>query len=87
MAKNYPLISGYRRKPNKDKDGGKNYGKPCVICGAGTCGELWVQYSYMRGEDETVRVCADHWKIGNDLIIEKMFEQESASANLINQQE
>jgi len=57
MNKKYPVVSGYRRKPKKDMDGSKNYGKPCVFCGVGTCGEVWVQMSYMRGEDETARVC------------------------------
>ena len=72
MAKNYPLISGNRRKPNKDKDGSKNYGKPCVICGVGTCGEKWLQLSWMRGEDETIRVCAEHWKTNEALILENI---------------
>lgn len=70
MAKKYPLIDGYRRKPKKELDGGKNYGKPCVICGAGTCGEKWVQVSFMRGEDETVRVCAEHWNAQESEILE-----------------
>ena len=33
MAKNYPRIVGHRRKPQGDRDGSKNYGKPCVVCG------------------------------------------------------
>ena len=45
--KNYPLINGFRRRPNKKFDGSKNYGKPCVICGTGTIGEMWVQVSFM----------------------------------------
>ena len=73
MSKNYPIISGYRRKPKKDLDGSKNYGKPCVFCGKGTCGELWVQTSYMRGEDETIRVCADDWGRPNDEAIKAAF--------------
>ncbi len=70
VSKNYPRIVGHRRKPHADRDGGKNYGKPCVICGIGTCGEKWVQVSYMRGEDETARVCAEHWKESDEFIIE-----------------
>ena len=81
MPKKYPRISGTRRGPNKDRDGEKNYGKPCVVCGAGTCGEKWVQFSYMRGEDETVRVCAEHWKLPDSEIIEKMFEWHAAHAD------
>jgi len=70
MSKKYPLVSGYRRRPKKEMDGNKHYGKPCVFCGTGTCGEKWVQVSYMRGEDETVRVCADCWSSTGDEIIE-----------------
>ncbi len=70
MSKNYPFVFGYRRKPKKDMDGSKNYGKPCVFCGVGTCGEMLVQMSYMRGEDETARVCAEHWKKTGDEILQ-----------------
>jgi len=76
MSKNYPLVNGHRRQPDKDRDGGKNYGKPCVVCGVGTCGEKWVQVSYMRGDDGTVRVCAKHWNMDARTIIEKMYEWE-----------
>ena len=69
MAKNYPLIDGYRRKPNRNNDGMRNYGKPCVVCGKGTIGEKWVQVSYMRGEDETARVCAEHWNFSDEDIL------------------
>jgi len=69
--KNYPLIDEFRRRPNKKFDGSKNYGKPCVICGTGTIGEMWGQVSFMRGDDETVRVCAEHWKTDHETIIEK----------------
>ncbi|HHL35191.1 MAG TPA: hypothetical protein ENJ30_12580 [Desulfobulbaceae bacterium] len=69
MEKTYPRIVGYRRRPKADKDGGKGYGKPCVMCGKNTCGEKWVQYSYMRGDDETVRVCAEHWKVPDEEIL------------------
>lgn len=71
--KQYPLIRDIKRKPDKDKDGSKNYGKPCVICGVSTCGEKWVQFSFMRGEDEPIRVCAEHWKTPNDEIIKAGF--------------
>ena len=77
QSKTYPRIEGRRRLPKKDLDGSKNYGKPCVVCGVNTCGEKWVQYSYMRGEDETVRVCADHWKCSDDEIIKAMHEDKS----------
>jgi len=69
----YPKISGYRRKPKKENDGGKNYGKPCVFCTVGTVGEKWVQVSYMRGEDEIARVCADHWKAPSETILAAWF--------------
>ena len=69
MANKYPRIQGYRRKPVKEKDGGTNYGKPCVICGIGTCGEKWVQVSFMRGDDELIRVCAEDWKVPDEILI------------------
>lgn len=79
MAKEYPRIVGHRRTPNKERDGDKNYGKPCVVCLAGTCGEKWVQFSYMRGDDEAVRVCSAHWNWSDADIIEKMYEYHSAN--------
>ena len=63
MSKSYPCIDGHRRKPDAERDGEKNYGKPCVVCGKGTCGEKWVQVSWMRGDDELIRVCHEHWKV------------------------
>ncbi len=72
--KDYPLISGSRRRPDPKKDGKKNYGKPCIFCGAGTCGEKWVQFSYMRGDDEVIRVCNEHWKIPDNETILQMYE-------------
>jgi len=72
MSKDYPLISGSRRQPNADRDGGKEYGKPCIVCGIGTIGEKFVQISWFRGEDETVRVCADHWKLSDSVILKSM---------------
>ena len=75
-SKNYPLINGWRRRPDKERDGSKNYGKSCIVCGTSTCGEKWVQFSFMRGEDETIRVCANHWKTDETTLIEKMYEYE-----------
>ena len=75
MSKKYPRIQGSRRRPDKDKDGSKNYGKPCVVCGKGTCGEKWEQVSWFRGEDETIRVCAEHWKMPDDEIIKAAEEE------------
>lgn len=69
MTNAYPKLGETRRKPNKDRDGGKNYGKPCLICGVGTVGEKFVQVSWFRGEDETVRLCAEHWKSPKEVIL------------------
>ena len=65
----YPRIRDDRRKPDPDKDGSKNYGKPCVVCGTSTCGEKWVQYNFMRGDDELIRVCAEHWKLPREELL------------------
>lgn len=58
----YPRIVENGRKPRADMDGGKNYGKPCIICGTGTVGSKWIQVNYFRGEDEEIRVCSEHYK-------------------------
>ncbi len=65
----HPKIASHRRKPTPEKDGGKNYGKPCIKCGIGTAGEKWVQYSYMRGDDETIRVCHACWKTSDEELL------------------
>lgn len=67
--KNYPLVGDYKRKPKKDIDGAHNVGKPCIVCSKFTVGTKWIQVSYMRGDDELVRVCGDHWKGSNVEII------------------
>jgi len=84
MSRSYPRVKGHRKRPNYDLDGGKNYGKPCIFCGIGTVGEKWVQFSPMRGEDETVRVCAGHWKQPDEAVIKQM-KREQALAELVEQ--
>lgn len=74
MAKKYPVINGARKKPNKNKDGKSNYGAPCVICGKGTIGEKWIQVNWFRGDDESARVCHEHWKTPESEIIEAAFK-------------
>lgn len=59
----YPRIVENGRRPNKERDGSKDYGKPCVICGTGTVGSKWIQVSWFRGDDEEVRLCAEHYKL------------------------
>lgn len=54
--------------PSTKRDGEKNYGKPCVICGKGTVGQRWVEVDYMRGNDELVRVCREHWNYYEDIL-------------------
>lgn len=50
MSKKYPLINGSRRRPNKEKDGSKNYGLPCVICGKNTIGENGCKLAICAGK-------------------------------------
>jgi len=66
----YPRIVESGRKPSAERDGGKQYGKPCVICGTGTVGAWWIQVNYFRGEDVEARVCARHWKSPKQEIID-----------------
>jgi len=75
MSRKYPRVEGYRRKPDAAKDGDKNYGKPCIFCGTSTVGEKWIQVSYMRGEDETVRVCAEDWLTPDDVVLDEINRQ------------
>lgn len=70
----YPVIHGHRRKPDPVKDGAINYGKPCVVCDKNTCGEKWIRLSPMRGEDETIRVCYEHWNLPDEQIMMAYFK-------------
>ena len=58
----YPRLGQDRRNPDRERDGANNVGKPCIVCGKFTLGIKWMQTDYMRGNDEEVRVCGDHWK-------------------------
>lgn len=71
MRRKYPRINKYtcKRVPNSDRDGTKNYGKPCCVCGISTIGEWYVEYNEMRGDDETARVCAKHWNMNHDELL------------------
>lgn len=76
MTTKYPRIMAHRRKPDPEQENYMarhelEYGKPCIICGKGTVGEKWVQTNYMRGDDELVRVCGDHWKLPTITILER----------------
>jgi hypothetical protein len=53
MAKKYPSI-GIKKKP---KNAG---GLPCIICGVPTTGKVDIEVNWFRGDDEQVRVCAEH---------------------------
>ena len=72
MSKNnwsfYPRIEGARKKPDRSRDGEKNYGKPCIVCGKSTLGQKYVQVDYMRGNDDCVRVCHEHWKNNEEIL-------------------
>ena len=69
MSHLYPRIIGDRRKPNPLRDGDDNYGTPCIICGRNTIGQKWVQTSWFRGEDELIRVCTEHWHLGEEILL------------------
>ena len=53
MAKKYPAV-GRKKKP---KNAG---GLPCIICGVPTTGKVDIEVNWFRGDDEEVRVCAEH---------------------------
>jgi len=75
--KKYPRIDGYYKKPDPDMDGKDNYGKPCVVCMMNTRGQKWLRVSYMRGEDETLYVCARHWKTPDNELLNAIQESHS----------
>jgi len=72
----YPSIHGAYKKPDATNDGRDNYGKPCAICGTSTRGQKWIRVSYMRGEDETVYICAKHWGAPADTILAAYLAEE-----------
>ncbi len=57
----YPRI-GRKKKPKTPG------GLPCIICGAITTGLVEIEVDYFRGDDESVRVCADHQKCNDEII-------------------
>jgi hypothetical protein len=65
MAKKYPAI-GCKKKP---RNAG---GLPCIICGVQTTGKVDIEVSWFRGDDEQVRVCAEH-QSKNDAAILKAY--------------
>lgn len=75
MSREYPLIGQDKRKPVREKDGVHNVGKPCIVCSKFTLGIKWIQIDYMRGNDVEVRVCFDHWKRCNAMIITAFIEE------------
>lgn len=52
-----------RQYPQLDSIRGKRAGKPCACCGKPDTAVAWVQWSYMRGEDEDYPVCDEHRKL------------------------
>lgn len=56
MAKTYPAI-GCKKAPRNVVGG-----LPCIICGVPTTGKVDIEINYFRGDDEQVRVCAEHQK-------------------------
>ena len=57
MSKKYPRISA----TNKFKT---PPGTTCEYCDNKSTHNIWVEYSYMRGDDEKYHVCEDHLKGG-----------------------
>jgi hypothetical protein len=66
---NYPIVGDDQRKPRLDVEGSHGVGKPCIVCSKYTTGRKWIQVDYMRGNDELVYVCSDHWRQSNHGII------------------
>lgn len=53
MAKVYPrIVQATRRKSTR----------PCILCDQPANRRIFVQVSYMRGDDEEAHVCEEHWR-------------------------
>jgi len=52
MSRKYPRIAHVTRIKGK---------RPCTLCSAPAQKRVWVQISYMRGDDEEAFVCEPHW--------------------------
>ena len=63
MAKKYPAI-GRKKRP---KNAG---GLPCIICGIPTTGKIDIEVNWFRGDDDQVRVCAEHQRKNDDRILD-----------------
>ena len=69
MMSKYPRLGEDKRKPRMDVEGSHGVGKPCIVCGIWTIGTKFIQVDYMRGNDELVYVCSNHWKRNAPAII------------------
>ena len=66
----YPRI-GVKRKPRDPKE---TQGLPCIICGKLTTGKVDIETNWFRGDDDQVRVCAEHQKHHDEEIIAEYAE-------------
>lgn len=58
MSKGYPAVGDFKRRPKPKNDGIKGKGLPCIVCHTNTLGQRFIEVSWMRGDDECVRVCS-----------------------------
>jgi len=66
----YPRIGAPKRSPDKTKDGHPHRGFPCIVCKQKTAGSKWVQFSFLRSDDEIMNVCDYHWNVPNAQLLE-----------------
>jgi len=63
MASKYPRYGGkfkvydWKKVPNPPA---------CEVCGNDSVARIWMQVSYMRGDDEDFKVCGAHLKMAQD---------------------
>ena len=55
MMKGYPRFGEYRQLS-------KRTGSVCALCDEQATHKQFIEYSYMRGDDEAVKVCREHKK-------------------------
>lgn len=61
----YPRIGAQRSYPLRN--GKRQKGPPCIVCGAESWCKVFLETSHMRGDDEVVHACVGHKDDANAL--------------------
>lgn len=61
----YPRVGAQRSYPLRN--GKRQNGPPCIVCGAESWCKVFLETSHMRGDDEVVHACVGHKDDANAL--------------------